>query len=124
MADIDSDEEVNLEDKPNKKKVYTKATRGLQPTKKTKTDECELNADEEITYEDDDEYYKKFMAAKEKEDDDEDLLQMQLTLEKEEAERKLKAEVKTKKDEDGTEYEWDPVVKGWFPKVIYTKIYL
>ena len=41
---------------------------------------------------------------------------IQLRLEREEAERlkekEKDVEKKTKKDPDGTEYEWDPVVKG------------
>lgn len=93
-----------------------------------------INPDE-IEYEDDEEYYQKLMAAKENEKEDEmDMLRMQLQFEKEEAERKAKAgaaaaadtaaatatgggQPKTRIDADGTEYEWDPMVKGWFPKV-------
>ena len=62
------------------------------------------------------------LAGEEEEEDDsddeepeEDDFQRQLRLEREEAERikKLdKQEKKTKTDPDGTEYEWDPVVKG------------
>lgn len=132
MAEVDSDEEGRMreEESESKKPVYTRATRDVSDrpvgSKKLKvTGEAdqpgELNPDE-IEYEDDEEYYQKLMTSKESEKEDEmDMLKMQLELEKEEAERKLKAgkptETKTRVDEDGTEYEWDPVVKGWFPKV-------
>lgn len=49
------------------------------------------------------------------ESDDEDDFKRQLRLEKEEEERRLKK--KTRIDPDGTEYEYDEQVKGWFPKV-------
>lgn len=47
----------------------------------------------------------------------------QLRLEREEAERKAveKAQKQTRIDADGTEYEYDPIVKGWFPKVCSEK---
>lgn len=142
MAEVDSDEESHLreaEEQSNenasKKLAYTKATRDVSTRPQIKKAKLavdsgenaeELNPDE-IEYEDDEEYYKKFMTAKENEPEDEmEMLRMQLECEKEEAERKSKAgtvttgtttEVKTRIDDDGTEYEWDPVVKGWFPKV-------
>jgi hypothetical protein len=49
------------------------------------------------------------------ESDEEDDFRRQLRLEKEEAERVAKK--KTRIDPDGTEYEYDEQVKGWFPKV-------
>lgn len=145
MAEVDSDEENQMRDEESmrleeKKPVYTKATRVVSERpvgssiKKQKlgTNEqgAEINPDE-IEYEDDEEYYQKLMASKAAEKEDEmDMLKMQLQLEKEEAERKAKMSVsessssssggqatKTRVDADGTEYEWDPIVKGWFPKV-------
>ena len=155
-AEVDSDEERELKETTNpsdessaNKHVYTKATRELaassgkgNKSKRIKKDgeEDEAIDADEVEYEDDEEYYKKF-APKEtnelvEEDNLEDMLKMQLQYEKEEAERKATAaaaaegksvpstdstttQVKTKVDPDGTEYEWDPVVKGWFPKVLF-----
>lgn len=145
MAEVDSDEENQMKTEEEssviggKKPTYTKLTRDVSgrgssssSSKKQKigTDEPggeNINPDE-IEYEDDEEYYQKLMTAKENEKEDEmDMLRMQLQFEKEEAERKAKAgadaaaaaggQPKTRIDADGTEYEWDPMVKGWFPKV-------
>jgi hypothetical protein len=64
---------------------------------------------------------RKFEIEQEKSDSDdedknnEDDFRRQLRLEKEEAERLAKK--KTRIDPDGTEYEYDELVKGWFPKV-------
>ena len=61
---------------------------------------------------------RKFEEAEESEKDDseeEDDFRRQLRLEKEEAEKLAKK--KTRIDPDGTEYEYDEQVKGWFPKV-------
>lgn len=147
MAEVDSDEDSMMKEeedeeneisKVNKKQTYTKATRDVSDrrplgNKKAKTstvESGELNPDE-IQYEDDEEYYQKLIDSKESEKISEmDMLRMQLEFEKEEAERKSKeaksggsnntsgeGEKKTRIDEDGTEYEWDPAVKGWFPKV-------
>jgi len=89
-------------------------------------DENELESDEEgkekEEYLDDEEYYKRLMAkAEEQEEEEEDDFKRQLRLEREEQLRKQseesKEEKKTRRDPDGTEYEWDPVVKGWFPKL-------
>lgn len=152
MAEVDSDEELNEVTSSNKP-VYTKATRelssgGAHRNKKIKKleiegggEEADVNADE-IEYEDDEEYFKKFapkeLTEVQEEEDMEDMLKMQLQYEKEEAERKAKAattggnsvesstttsQAKTKVDPDGTEYEWDPVIKGWFPKVLLKRIF-
>jgi hypothetical protein len=98
--------------------------------------------EEDFEYENDDEYYKKFMEATSKpQGNDEDDLKYQLRLMKEADEKLLMAteskeerveasdettatatdaqQPKTKVDPDGTEYEWDPAVKGWFPKVSF-----
>jgi hypothetical protein len=77
---------------------------------------------EEEEYLDDEEYYKRLMAkSQEPDQEEEDDFQRQLRLEREEQQRKQseenKEEKKTRRDPDGTEYEWDPVVKGWFPKL-------
>ena len=50
-------------------------------------------------------------------DDDEDEFNRQLRLEKTKKLQNHAQHVKTKVDPDGTVYEWDPTVKGWFPKV-------
>ena len=112
MGDVnESEEEDELEQSiENKKKNYINQTRELtSKPKKVKTDDLE----EEETSEEDSEDEK----SVEKEDD----FARQLRLEKEELERKEKAgaaeEKKKKNDPDGTEYEWDPQIKGWFPKV-------
>jgi len=131
MADVsedDSDVEMSSEStaKVNKKK-YTHQTRDLSTkSKKSKlgdedVDESEI-IDEKILNEeeDDEEYFKRFLnkEIEYKEDD----LEMQLRFEREEQERKAAAKKeeeskKTKTDPDGTVYEWDENVKGWFPKV-------
>jgi hypothetical protein len=119
------------------KQKYSKATRDLSDKakkqrieKKPAVDSAALkemvDSDEEFVYEDDDEFYQKLIDSKENAEQEsaEDLLKMQLKFEQEEAERKLKQEQeqpKTKIDEDGTEYEWDSAVKGWFPKVSHLK---
>ncbi len=66
-------------------------------------------------YDSDEDAYQSMLLRKPEEEND---FERQLRLEKEEAERlKEQAEKKTKIDPDGTEYEWDPAVKGWFPKI-------
>jgi hypothetical protein len=57
---------------------------------------------------------------------EEDDFHRQLRLEREEqlSKEKKEIEAKTKKDSDGTEYEWDPNVKGWFPKVRTSFLYI
>lgn len=112
MSDNSETEEENGFSEKVQKIKYTKATRDVssQP-KKQKTDKDV--SDEEFEYESDEEYYQKLMNQ---ETNEEDELKRQLRLEKEEAERvKKEEEKKRRKDPDGTEYEWDPVVKGWFP---------
>ena len=134
MADVESDEETTntASAQPlDSKRSYTKATRGIAKKPKlaaSREPNEEADADE-VAYEDDEEYYAKFMSTKKEEQENEmDMLKRQLQLEKEEAERaatekqkpvveKEKAEVKTRVDPDGTVYEWDPVIRGWFPKV-------
>ncbi|CAF0859237.1 unnamed protein product [Adineta steineri] len=59
------------------------------------------------TYDDDDD----------DDDNDEDDFNRQLRLEQTKKLQNQAAKIKTKTDPDGTVYEWDPAVKGWFPKV-------
>ena len=111
--------------KQKKQKVGT--AKNNKPKKEK--DEEEEDSDDQFEYEDDDEYYQKFMEQTSKVPlNDEDDLKHQLRLEKEFAERASESkkmdegvsdetQVKTKIDPDGTEYEWDPSVKGWFPKI-------
>jgi hypothetical protein len=119
MADdiVESDEEEFEETNDQlisekKKHSYINQTRDLSnKPKKQRIDEFEEDSDSEDDEEKDDK------AVEEEEDD----FARQLRLEKEEMLRKeaaAKLEKKTKIDPDGTEYEWDPEVKGWFPKVI------
>ncbi len=110
----ESDEDSDLEVQKPVKKLYTKQTRELtSSTKKQKTEEV---VDE---YDSDDEAYHNMLKSGDHDENEEDDFERQLRLEKEEAERKKveKEEKKTRIDPDGTEYEYDPVVKGWFPKV-------
>jgi hypothetical protein len=112
--EYDSDEEQTPQSvQKTKKQMYTSATRSLSNKKLKKDSEPKVE-----DYDSDEEAYG-MMLNTVPESDDENDLQRQLRLEREEAERlKKQSEAKkTKIDEDGTEYEWDPVVKGWFPKV-------
>lgn len=113
MSDVSESEEENGCTEKGSKIKYTKVTRNVSSkVKKQKTDN-ELT-DEEFEYESDEEYYQKLMNQDETSQEDD--LKRQLRLEKEESDRKEKEqEKKRRKDPDGTEYEWDPVVKGWFP---------
>lgn len=120
MCDIeyDSDEDTHLKSEQAvaqqslNKPAYTRTARNV-PSKKLKKNE-EVIVDE---YDSDDEEYGK-MLQEDPDVDSEDEFERQFRLEKEEAERlKVKSEKKIKTDPDGTEYEWDPAVKGWFPKV-------
>jgi hypothetical protein len=118
MADgiVESDEE-EFEETGNqvisekKKHAYIHQTRGLSTKpKKQKIEELEDESESEEDEENNE-------VVEEEEEDD---FARQLRLEKEEMLRKEEAdkvEKKTKIDPDGTEYEWDPEVKGWFPKV-------
>jgi hypothetical protein len=90
------------------KMSYTHATRQLNPKKISKPDFEDDGFSDQV--QDDD--------ANEKEEND---FERQLRLEKEEAERKASEKKLTRTDPDGTEYEYDPVIKGWFPKVCIIK---
>ena len=104
MSNVASDEseveyENEVEEKPKKQKTsFTTASRGA-------SDKLE-KITKELQYKEENEF------------------ERQLRLEREEAEHKAaekeKAPKQTRIDADGTEYEYDPVVKGWFPKV-FTK---
>ena len=128
VSEEDSDVEMsNNENSKVAKKKYTHQTRDLSTkTKNVKMEEgdedSEIFDENNLEEVDDEEYFKRFLnnEIEYKEDD----LERQLRLEREEQERKVEAkkateEKKTKIDPDGTEYEWDPNVKGWFPKVIF-----
>lgn len=52
-------------------------------------------------------------TAYEEEDDDEDEFDRQIRLEKTKKLQTQAEATKTRVDEDGTVYEWDPAVKGW-----------
>ncbi len=135
-SDEDSDLEQQNNHLSNAVQNYSHLTRGTKQerpsrkkqklNKKNENGDSDEEADENFEYEDDEEYYRKFMESTTNVPlHDEDDLRRQLRLEKELAEKKLieseaasgEPTVKTRKDPDGTEYEWDPVVKGWFPKV-------
>jgi hypothetical protein len=124
MADVivESDEEEFDETNSQlisekKKHPYIRQTRDLSTKpKKQKLDELEV--DQSDSEEEDDE------ENDDKVEEEEDDFARQLRLEKEEMMRKeaaAKIEKKTKIDPDGTEYEWDPEIKGWFPKVLLIK---
>ena len=142
VSEEDSDVELSQEEILKKtKKKYIHQTRDVSSATSSKTKKLKLkklNGEEEDEdddmdmydekklndEEDDEEYFKKFVKNEiEYQEDD---LERQLRFEREEKERKEqmkkddaeKAEpIKTKIDPDGTEYEWDPAIKGWFPKV-------
>jgi hypothetical protein len=121
MGDMSDSEEEELAPIQNKKPAYTSQTRDLstKPAKKQKTT-GELDQEPSSSEEEDDDSLLKPLAAEEEEEDD---FARQLRLEKEESLRKASVAEqneakKTKIDpEDGTEYEWDPQIKGWFPKL-------
>jgi len=118
MCDIeyDSDEETEYKETASaqaslSKQAYTRTARNVSSKKFKKSDEVRVDE-----YDSDDDEYGKMLQAPDV--DSEDEFERQLRLEKEEGERlKTEGEKKTKIDPDGTEYEWDPAVKGWFPKV-------
>ena len=112
MADISENEEDEMPVQKQPKVVYTHKTRELVDRKHKAESEGESDAEYEETYDQDGLVHYKKRRAEPEEDD----FQRQLRLEREEAERKA-ANKKTKIDADGTEYEWDDSVKGWFPKV-------
>lgn len=128
MPDTSESEESDL-DQPVAQPKRRNQDTDAQNNKKQKKNDLEIDSDNEEgpTYEDDEEYYRKFMESTSKLPlNDEDDLKRQLRLEKEYAEKKAADEaeasakdnqVKTRIDPDGTEYEWDPAMKGWFPKV-------
>lgn len=118
----ESEEESDLDESKisNKKPQFTNLPRP-QDIKRKKFNEDDIEYDSE-----EDEFVMPKQIVEEDTEDEEDDFQRQLRLEREEAERKAVAkaaekvkteEKKTKTDPDGTEYEWDPVVKGWFPKI-------
>ena len=109
--DSDLDQQVTKEAKPVKK-AYIHKTRELTVKKQKK--ESDIAVDE---YDSDDEAYNKMLTNAP--EDEEDEFERQLRLETEEAARvkEQQEQKKTKTDPDGTEYEWDETVKGWFPKV-------
>jgi hypothetical protein len=115
--------------KPHKKQTKSQ---NHKAAKKRRAAAAEANnenddSEEDFEYEDDEEYYKKFMEKTSNMPlNDEDDLRFQLRLEREMAEKQAKAAnaaptenepVKTRVDPDGTVFEWDPAVKGWFPKL-------
>lgn len=113
-VEYDSDEEIPQPVQKAKKQAYVSATRNLSNKKAKKEHEPKVE-----DYDSAEEAYGNMLNTI-AESDDEDDLQRQLRLEREEAERlktQQSEEKKTKIDEDGTEYEWDPAVKGWFPKM-------
>ena len=114
MADISENDDDEVPSQKKQKIVYPQKTRDLVDKKAAKAEQ-EQDSDgelEEIYDQDGTLHYKKRRAEPEEDD-----FERQLRLEREEAERKAAAK-KTKTDADGTEYEWDETVKGWFPKVI------
>lgn len=117
MNEIEYDSDEEIEQKPSipkcKQPGYTTVTRDVSSKKFKKEETTDQVRVEE--YDSDDEAYANMLKSA---DDEEDDFARQLRLEKEEQERiKAESEKKTKTDPDGTEYEWDPVVKGWFPKI-------
>ncbi|CAF3277473.1 unnamed protein product [Rotaria socialis] len=72
-------------------------------TKRKKGNTVYQRANRPTTYDDD--------------DDDEDEFDRQIRLEKTKKLQNEAEKTKTRVDPDGTIYEWDPNVKGWFPKV-------
>jgi len=103
MSDIeyDSDEEI-----PVRKTAAKKLKKEVGNKREPAVDE----------YDSEDDAYQSMLLKKP--EDEENEFERQLRLEKEEAERlKEQGEKKTKTDPDGTEYEWDPAMKGWFPKI-------
>ena len=115
MADISENDDDEVPSQKKQKIVYPQKTRDLVDKKAAKAEQ-EQDSDgelEEIYDQDGTLHYKKRRAEPEEDD-----FERQLRLEREEAERKAAAAKKTKTDADGTEYEWDETVKGWFPKVI------
>lgn len=129
VSEEDSDIEQGEEESIKKhKKVYSHQTRDISTGTKKQKVEQEVEEDEldlenliEKDVVDDEEYYQKLMPKDI--DYEEDDFKRQLRFEQEEQlrkeQKKKDEEVKTKKDPDGTEYEWDPAIKGWFPKVNY-----
>ncbi|CAF0886529.1 unnamed protein product [Adineta ricciae] len=89
-ASSDDEERINEVTKAKKPRKNIAYQRAARPT----------------TYDDDDD-----------DDNDEDDFARQLRLEKTKELQNQAEQVKTKTDPDGTVYEWDPAVKGWFPKV-------
>lgn len=86
-ASSDDEERINEVTKAKKPRGNVVYQRAARPT----------------TYDDDDD-----------DDSDEDDFARQLRLEKTKALQNQAEQVKTKTDPDGTVYEWDPAVKGWF----------
>ena len=117
-SEEDSDLEQQEELKPHHKKPHFTTMPRPQDVKRKK---IELN-EEDYEFDSDEgemvlrpEKAQELAEIESEEEVEEDDFQRQLRLEREEAERikKLeKEEKKTKIDPDGTEYEWDPVVKG------------
>jgi len=122
-SESEEDSDVELSSTSQKKPHFINLPRP-QEIKRKKVEALNEN---DYQYDSDKEEYvlrpKKDSAAVGDDDDDDESddeeseendFQRQLRLEKEEAERikNLDKEKKTKIDPDGTEYEWDPVVKG------------
>ena len=112
MADISENEDDEVPSQKKQKIIYTHKTRELIDKKPKATEDDDSDAEYEEVYDQDGTVHYKKRRAEPEEDD----FERQLRLEREEAERKAAAK-KTKTDADGTEYEWDEAVKGWFPKV-------
>jgi hypothetical protein len=125
MADVEHDEDSDLEEETQKveKISYAKASRDLSSGKKRKFNEEKENENNEESSDEgdlgDEEYFSQYKKSTDIIEYDEDDFHRQLRLEREEqlSKEKKEIEAKTKIDADGTEYEWDPTVKGWFPKV-------
>lgn len=97
VEEYDSDQEASTQPENKKQKVtYTTRPRSM------------IDRDEHIR------------RLKELDYKNENEFERQLRLEREEAERKKQEQTQLKQtriDADGTEYEYDPIVKGWFPKI-------
>ncbi|CAF4150543.1 unnamed protein product [Rotaria sp. Silwood2] len=78
----------------------------ITTVKKKKGNVVYQRASRPTTYDDDDD-----------DDDDEDEFNRQIRLEETKKLQNEAEKTKTRVDPDGTVYEWDPNVKGWFPKV-------
>ncbi|CAF0935014.1 unnamed protein product [Rotaria sordida] len=78
----------------------------ITTVKKKKGNVVYQRASRPTTYDDDDD-----------DDEDEDEFNRQIRLEETKKLQKEAEQTKTRVDPDGTVYEWDPNVKGWFPKV-------